>query len=84
MKNDLAKKTMYDKLVAKVNNIDVSGFFLENKYDTDKKNLEKKISDTNKKIPDTNSLVKKQIPMLKLTKQRVEYLILPVLLQILH
>ena len=84
MKNDLAKKTMHDKLVAKVNNIDVSGFFLENKYDTDKKNLEKKISDTNKKIPDTNSLVKKQIPMLKLTKQRVEYLILPVLLQILH
>ena len=84
MKNDLAKKTMYDKLVANVNNIDISGFFLENKYDTDKKNLEKKISDTNKKIPDTNSLVKKQIPMLKLTKQRVEYLILPVLLQILH
>ena len=26
-KNDIVKKTVYDKLVAKVNNIDTSGFF---------------------------------------------------------
>ena len=40
---------MYDKLVAKVNNIDTSGFFRKTKYDTDKSDLEKKISDADKK-----------------------------------
>ena len=40
---------MYDKLVAKVNNIDTSGFFKKTKYDTDKSDLEKKISDADKK-----------------------------------
>ena len=30
------KKTVYDKLVAKVNSIDTSGFVLKNNYDTDK------------------------------------------------
>ena len=34
---------MYDKLVAEVNNIDISIFILKNKYDTDKSKLEKKI-----------------------------------------
>ena len=34
---------MYDKLVAKVNNIDTSGFLLKTKYDTDKSELENKI-----------------------------------------
>ena len=29
-------KTVYDKLVGKVNNIDASGFVLKTKYDTDK------------------------------------------------
>ena len=43
--NEVVKKTMYNKLVAKVNNIDTSGFVLKNKYDTDKSDLEKKISD---------------------------------------
>ena len=59
---------MYDKLVAKVNNIDTSGFVLKTKYDTDKPDLEKKISDSEKKIADTNGLVKKQIILLKLLK----------------
>ena len=36
---------MYDKLVTKVNNIDTSGFLLKTKYDTDKLELEKEISD---------------------------------------
>ena len=36
MKNDVAKKTVYHKLVAKVNNIDISRFILKTKYDTDK------------------------------------------------
>ena len=51
---------MYDKLVAKVNNIDTSGFALINEYDTDKSDLEKKISDAEKKIPGTSGLVKKK------------------------
>ena len=37
---------MYDKLVAKVDNIDTSGFIVKTKYDTDKPELEKKIPDT--------------------------------------
>ena len=52
---------MYDKLVAKVNNFDITGFVLKTKYDTDKSELEKKIIDAYKKIPYTIGLVKKQI-----------------------
>ena len=37
------KKTEYDKLVNKVNNIDTSGFVLKTRYDTDKLELENKI-----------------------------------------
>ena len=36
VKNDVVKKTVYDKLVAKVNSIDTSAFVLKTKYDTDK------------------------------------------------
>ena len=39
----LLKKTVYDKLAAKVNNIDTSEFVLKTKYQTDKSKLEKKI-----------------------------------------
>ena len=46
------KKAVYEKLVAKVNNIDTSSFVLKTKYQTDKAELEKK-------IPDTSGLVKK-------------------------
>ena len=42
----LLKKTVYDKLVAKVNNIDISRFVLKTMYNTDKSEFEKKISDT--------------------------------------
>ena len=55
----LLKKTVYDKLVANVNSIDTSGFALKTKHDTDKSGLEKKISDADKKIPDTSGLIKK-------------------------
>ena len=40
---------MYDKLVAKVNNIDISELILKTKYNTDKSDLENKISNTDKK-----------------------------------
>ena len=36
------KKTVYNKLNAKVNNIDTSQFVLKTKYDTDKSDLKKK------------------------------------------
>ena len=52
VKNDVVKKTVYDKLVAKVNSIDTSRFVLKTKYDTDKSEVENK-------IPDTSGLVKK-------------------------
>ena len=43
VKNDVVKKTVYDKLVAKVNNIDTSWFASKTKYQTDKTELENKI-----------------------------------------
>ena len=55
VKNDVVKKTVYDKKVAKVNNIDTTGFVLKTKYDRDKSDLEKKlVIQTNRY---TNSLV---------------------------
>ena len=61
---------MYDKLVAKVNNIDTSRFVLQTKYKTDKSDLEKKkISDANKtKFLILLNLLKKQVIILKLVK----------------
>ena len=38
VKNDVVKKDVYDKLVTKVNNIDISGFVLKTKYDIDNQN----------------------------------------------
>ena len=35
VKNDVVKKTVYDKLVAKVNSIGTGRFVLKTKYDTD-------------------------------------------------
>ena len=46
-------------MVDKVDNIDTSGFVLKAKYDTDKSQLEKKISYAVKKIPDASGLVKR-------------------------
>ena len=57
----VVKKDVYDKLVAKVNDIDTSGFVLKTKYDKDKSELDNK-------IPDTSGLVKITIMMLKLLK----------------
>ena len=56
VKNDIVKKIVDVKLVAKVNNIDTSGFVLKTKYDTDKSELENKIKN---KIPDVSNLVRK-------------------------
>ena len=42
VENDVVKKSVHDKLVAKVNNIDTSDFVLKTKYQTDKTKIEKK------------------------------------------
>ena len=42
VKNDVIKKTDYDKLVTKVNAVDTSGFVLKTTYDADKSKLERK------------------------------------------
>ena len=62
---------MYDKLVAKVSNIDTSDFMLKTKYNTGKKELENKIpnatdfvkktklNELENKIPDVSNLATK-------------------------
>ena len=40
VKNDVVKKAVYDKSVAKVNSIDTSRFVSKTKYDADKSELE--------------------------------------------
>ena len=52
VKNDVVKKTVYDKLVAKVNNIDTSDFVLKTNFNT-------KFTGLENKIPNTSGLVKK-------------------------
>ena len=59
VKNEVVKKTVYDKLVAKVNNIGTSGFVLKTKHDADKTELERKFLIL-------VNLLKNQIIMLKL------------------
>ena len=61
VKNDVNKKTAYDKLVAKENNIDTSGFVLKTKYNTDQSEIENK-------IPNTSGLVKKLDYTTKITE----------------
>ena len=58
VKNDVVKKTEYDKLVAKVNGIDATNVS-KTKYEKDGSNFEDKINKVDKKIPDVSDLVKK-------------------------
>ena len=53
LSDGVLKKTVYDKLVAKVINIDTSDVVLKTKYQTEKTELEKK-------IPEVSNLVKKR------------------------
>ena len=71
VKNNVVEKTVYDKLVAKVDNIDTSDFVLKTNYNAGKTKLEKKIPDVNdfvknaeltkleNKISDFNNLARK-------------------------
>ena len=58
VKSGVVKKTVYDKLVAKVNYIDTTGFVKKNKYEKDGSDFEGKIDKVDKKIPDLSALVK--------------------------
>ena len=61
VKNDVVRKTVYEKLVAKINSIDTSGFVLKTKYDTDNLELENK-------FPDTSGVIKKTDYNTKITE----------------
>ena len=61
VKSDVVKKTVYDKLVTKVNNIDARDYVLKTKHSTDKTELENE-------IPDTSNLVKKTDCNTKITE----------------
>ena len=59
---------MYDKLVAKANNFDATGFDLKTNYDTDKSDQEKELVMQTKIFLKIVDLLKKQIKMLKVAK----------------
>ena len=59
---NVVKKTVYDKLTAKVNNIDTSAFVLKTKYQTDKAELEKKISDLTDFVKKAKLKLENEIP----------------------
>ena len=61
VKNDVVKKTVYDKLVAKINNIDTSGLVKKTDYNT-------KITEIEDKIPDSSSFVIKNDYNTKITE----------------
>ena len=50
VKNDVVKKTEYDKLVSKVNSIDTTDFVSKTKYEKDGSDFEDKISKIDKKF----------------------------------
>ena len=89
VKNDVIKKTVYDKLVAKVNNIDTNDFVLKTNNNTDKTELEKEVPNirnlatktaltaVESKIPNFSNLVKKkQTTALKLQILKVNLIII--------
>ena len=70
---------MIDKSVTKsiiINTIDTSGILLKTQYKTGKLDQEKKIHDTDKKIPDTSGLNKKQTIMQLSLILEIKYLVL--------
>ena len=71
VKNDVVKKSVYDKLVPRVNSIDTITFVLKANYDTDEKEVEKKFLIL-------VVLLKKQITIPKSLKQRLKYQLLVV------
>ena len=61
VKNDVVKKTEYNKLVTKVNNIDTRDFVLKTNYNT-------KMTELENKIPNSSNLVKETDYSTKITE----------------
>ena len=80
VEDDVTKKTVYDKLITRVNAIDTSKFVLKTPYSIDKSGLEKKIDNTDKKILIPVDLLEKQVIMLKLLRFKMKYLIMLLLM----
>ena len=63
MDKDVVKKTVYNQLVSKANAIDTnipstSELVTKTQYDSDKKDLEKRIEGVDKEVLNTNGLVR--------------------------
>ena len=58
VKNDVVKKTEYNKLVTKIDNNDTTNFVSKTKYEKDGADFEDKTYKVDKKIPDVSDLVK--------------------------
>ena len=71
VKNDVVKRTVYDKFLPEVNSIETSSFVLKARYDRDKSEIENK-------IPDTSGLVKKTDYNAKITEIEGKYWVLVV------
>ena len=67
-KNDVVKKTEYNKLVTKVDNTDTANFVKRNKYEKHRSNFEDRINKIDKKYLMLLVWLKKQILILKLLK----------------
>ena len=68
VKNDVVKKTEYDKLVNKVNGIDNTNFVSRTKYEKDGSDFEDKIDKIEKRFLMLAIWLKKQILILRLLK----------------
>ena len=72
--SEVVQKTVYDKLVAKVNNIDTSEFVLKTKHNTYKSDLEKKLVMQTKKFLILVALLKKTDYNAKIPETESKYL----------
>ena len=88
VKNNVVKKTVYDKLVAKVNNINTSALVKKTDYNTKITEIEGKIPSINNlakktalttaenKIPSISGLVKKQTTILRILILKINSIII--------
>ena len=69
VKNDVVKNTTYNTLKNKVDAIDTSGFVTRTKFMTDTNDLDDKIDEVEKKIPDISGLATKSSVTRLITEQ---------------
>ena len=74
VKNEVVKKTEYNKLVTKVNNIDTSHFVLKTNYNTKNTELEDKIPDiSNLATKTASTTVGNKIPSIRNLVQKTDF-----------